>query len=137
MTPTAWIAIALLTVGTVAIKAVGPIALGGRELSPPASAVIARLVTETAVGAARRALSPPAHVPAIRPALVHRLHAAAAEARAVGVRHLGPWADVLLPRAAAAVLSHLDVAGLDADVIEDDDLEARVVRGRHSVARVR
>jgi branched-subunit amino acid transport protein len=43
MTTTAWIAIALLTVGTVAIKAVGPIALGGRELPPRASAVIARL----------------------------------------------------------------------------------------------
>ena len=43
MTTTAWMAIALLTVGTVAIKAVGPIAFGGRELSPRASAVIARL----------------------------------------------------------------------------------------------
>jgi branched-subunit amino acid transport protein len=43
MTTTAWIVIALLTVGTVAIKAVGPIALGGRELPPRASAVVARL----------------------------------------------------------------------------------------------
>jgi branched-subunit amino acid transport protein len=43
MTTTAWIAIALLTAGTVAIKAVGPLALGGRELPPRASAVIARL----------------------------------------------------------------------------------------------
>jgi branched chain amino acid efflux pump len=43
MTATAWIAIALLTVGTVAVKAAGPIAFGGRELSPRASAVIARL----------------------------------------------------------------------------------------------
>jgi branched-subunit amino acid transport protein len=43
MTTTAWIAIALLTAGTVAIKAVGPLALGGRELPPRASGVIARL----------------------------------------------------------------------------------------------
>ena len=43
MTTTAWIAIALLTVGTVAIKAVGPVAFGGRELSTRMSAVISRL----------------------------------------------------------------------------------------------
>ena len=43
MTTTAWIAIALITAGTVAIKAAGPVALGGRELSPRASAVIVRL----------------------------------------------------------------------------------------------
>jgi Branched-chain amino acid transport protein (AzlD) len=40
---TAWVAIALLTIGTVAIKAVGPVALGGRDLPPQASAVVARL----------------------------------------------------------------------------------------------
>jgi hypothetical protein len=40
---TVWIAIALLTVGTVAIKAVGPVTLGGRDLPPQATAVIARL----------------------------------------------------------------------------------------------
>jgi uncharacterized membrane protein len=38
---TAWLAIILLTVGTVAIKAVGPVALGGREPPPRAAAVIA------------------------------------------------------------------------------------------------
>jgi uncharacterized membrane protein len=40
---TAWITIALLTVGTVAIKASGPVALGGRELSPRLTGVVARL----------------------------------------------------------------------------------------------
>jgi branched-subunit amino acid transport protein AzlD len=40
---TVWIAIALLTVGTVAIKAVGPVALGGRALPPQLSGVVARL----------------------------------------------------------------------------------------------
>jgi branched-subunit amino acid transport protein len=43
MTTTVWIAIALLTVGTVVIKAAGPVALGGRDLPPRASAVVARL----------------------------------------------------------------------------------------------
>jgi branched-subunit amino acid transport protein len=42
MTPV-WITIALLTVGTVAIKAVGPVALGGRSLPPQMSGVVARL----------------------------------------------------------------------------------------------
>jgi branched-subunit amino acid transport protein len=40
---TVWIAIALLTVGTVAIKSVGPVALGGRDLPPQAANVVARL----------------------------------------------------------------------------------------------
>jgi branched chain amino acid efflux pump len=40
---TVWITIALLTVGTVAIKAVGPLALGGRDLPPQLSGVVARL----------------------------------------------------------------------------------------------
>jgi branched-subunit amino acid transport protein AzlD len=39
----AWITIALLTVGTVAIKAAGPIALGGRDLPPRLAGVVARL----------------------------------------------------------------------------------------------
>ena len=39
----AWITVALLAVGTVAIKAVGPVALGGRELPPRLSGVVARL----------------------------------------------------------------------------------------------
>jgi branched-subunit amino acid transport protein len=39
----AWVTIALLTVGTVAIKAAGPIALGGRELPDRVSGVVALL----------------------------------------------------------------------------------------------
>jgi branched chain amino acid efflux pump len=39
----AWVTIGLLCVGTVAIKAVGPVALGGRELPPRLNGVIARL----------------------------------------------------------------------------------------------
>ena len=39
----AWITVALLTVGTVAIKAAGPIALGGRDLPPRLEGVVARL----------------------------------------------------------------------------------------------
>ncbi len=38
-----WITIAALTVFTVAIKAAGPVAAGGRELSPPALRVITLL----------------------------------------------------------------------------------------------
>jgi branched-subunit amino acid transport protein len=40
---TVWVTIALLTVGTVAIKASGPLALGGRDLPPRLSGVVARL----------------------------------------------------------------------------------------------
>jgi len=39
----AWIMVGLLTVGTVAIKAAGPIALGGRDLPPRLAGVVARL----------------------------------------------------------------------------------------------
>jgi branched-subunit amino acid transport protein AzlD len=39
----AWITVGLLTVGTVAIKAAGPIALGGRDLPPQLAGVVARL----------------------------------------------------------------------------------------------
>ena len=39
----AWVTIALLTVGTVAIKATGPVALGGRELPPRLTGVVSRL----------------------------------------------------------------------------------------------
>jgi hypothetical protein len=38
-----WLTIALLTIGTVAIKASGPVALGGRALPPRLADVIARL----------------------------------------------------------------------------------------------
>jgi branched-subunit amino acid transport protein len=40
---TAWVTIAVLTAGTVAIKSIGPVALGGRELPPRLSGVVARL----------------------------------------------------------------------------------------------
>jgi uncharacterized membrane protein len=38
-----WVTIALLAVGTVAIKASGPVALGGRDLPPRLNGVVARL----------------------------------------------------------------------------------------------
>ena len=40
---TAWITIILLTIGSVAIKAAGPVALGGRTLPDSMSGVVARL----------------------------------------------------------------------------------------------
>jgi branched-subunit amino acid transport protein len=40
---TAWLTIAFLAVGTIAIKAVGPIALGGRELPVRLAGVVALL----------------------------------------------------------------------------------------------
>ena len=40
---TTWLTIALLTVGTVAIKATGPVALGGRDLPPRLTGVVTRL----------------------------------------------------------------------------------------------
>jgi uncharacterized membrane protein len=38
-----WVMIGLLTVGTVAIKATGPVTLGGRDLPPRLAGVVARL----------------------------------------------------------------------------------------------
>jgi branched chain amino acid efflux pump len=38
-----WVTIALLAIGTVAIKASGPVALGGRDLPPRLGGVVARL----------------------------------------------------------------------------------------------
>ena len=38
-----WLTIALLAVGTVAIKATGPVILGGRDLPPRLNGVVARL----------------------------------------------------------------------------------------------
>ena len=40
---TAWVCIALLTVGTVIIKASGPVLLGGRDLPAPLEGVVALL----------------------------------------------------------------------------------------------
>ena len=39
----AWLLIGLMAAGTVAIKSIGPIALGGRELPPRLEGVVARL----------------------------------------------------------------------------------------------
>jgi branched-subunit amino acid transport protein len=43
MTTTVWIMIAVLTAGTVAIKSVGPVLLGGRTLPPQMTGVVALL----------------------------------------------------------------------------------------------
>jgi uncharacterized membrane protein len=40
---TAWVTIVLLTIGTVAIKATGPVILGGRDLPPRLGGVVTRL----------------------------------------------------------------------------------------------
>jgi branched-subunit amino acid transport protein len=40
---TTWLMIGLIAAGTIAIKSVGPIALGGRELPPRLEGVVARL----------------------------------------------------------------------------------------------
>jgi hypothetical protein len=40
---TAWVTIGLLAVGTIAIKATGPIVLGDRDLPPRLAGVVARL----------------------------------------------------------------------------------------------
>ncbi len=42
-TTTIWLTIGLLAVGTITIKAIGPITLGNRTLSPPIAAVIGLL----------------------------------------------------------------------------------------------
>lgn len=76
------------------------------------SAAVARLLAEGAERAARTALARPGHVPVVRPALSHGLHTGADRMWAVASQRLGPLADALLPRTAAAVLSRLDVAGL-------------------------
>ncbi|MGY1746952.1 hypothetical protein [Blastococcus sp. SYSU D00695] len=121
------------------VDAVGEVATAGVAVAS-VSAVIARLVAENVAGAARRALSPRGHVPAVRPALAGRLHTVVAEARAVAERHLGPWADALLPQAAAAVLSRLDVAGLVERFVDVDRIAAQLdvdaVAARLDVDRV-
>ena len=43
MTTTVWLMIGLLAAGTVAIKAAGPLVLGGRELPPQLSGVVSHL----------------------------------------------------------------------------------------------
>ena len=79
-----WVTIALLAIGTVAIKATGPVVLGGRDLPPRLSGVVARLapsllaalivvdtfgqdqklsIDETAVGLAAAAIALAARLP--------------------------------------------------------------------------
>jgi hypothetical protein len=103
------------------------------------SAAIARLVAENALRASRIALSRRQHVPVVRPALARGLHVAD-DVRAVGVRHLAALADTLLPRTAAAVLSHLDVAGLVERYVDVDRiarlLDFDAVAARLDVGRV-
>ena len=101
---TVWIAIALLTIGTVAIKSVGPVALGGRDLPPQATAVVARLapsllaalvvvdtfggtdrtlsVDATAIGLAAAALGLLAKLPMIAVVVIAAVTTAAARALA-------------------------------------------------------
>src|SRR5918997_1783307 len=104
------------------------------------SAVIAGLVAENAARAARIALSRGAHVPSLRPTLTRGLYAAATEVRTIGARRLGPLADALLPEAAAAVLSRLDVAGLVERYVDIDRIAGRLdidaVAARLDVDRV-
>ena len=76
------------------------------------SAAVARLLAEGAERVARTALTRRGHVPVVRPALSRTMHTGADQVRAVAYRRLGPLADALLPRTAAAVLSRLDVAAL-------------------------
>ena len=103
------------------------------------SAAIARLVAENALRASRIALSRRQHVPVVRPALARGLHVAD-EVRAVGMHRLAALADTLLPSTAAAVLSHLDVAGLVERYVDVDRiarlLDVDAVAARLDVGRV-
>jgi branched-subunit amino acid transport protein len=97
----AWIMVGLLSVGTVAIKAAGPLALGGRELPEQLSGVVARLapsllaalvvvdtfggdrtlvVDETAVGLAAAAAALLAKLPIFVVVVVAAVSTAAARA---------------------------------------------------------
>jgi hypothetical protein len=104
------------------------------------SAVIARLVAESALRASQIALSRRGHVPVVRPAVARSLQVAATDVRTVSARGLGHLADVLLPRTAAAVLSRLDVAGLVQRYVDVDRiaglLDVDAVAARLDVDRV-
>jgi uncharacterized membrane protein len=97
-----WVTIALLTIGTVAIKATGPVILGGRDLPPRLNGVVARLapsllaalvvvdtfghdqklsIDETAVGLVAAAIALAARLPVV--AVVAIAAASTAAARAV------------------------------------------------------
>jgi branched-subunit amino acid transport protein len=96
-----WVTIALLTVGTVAIKAVGPVALGGRDLPPRLSGVVARLA------------------PALLSALVvvetfGRDHALGISESAAGLLAAGLALAARLPMVVAVLVAAVVTAGLRA-----------------------
>jgi branched chain amino acid efflux pump len=97
----AWITIGLLTVGTVAIKATGPLALGGRDLPPRLSGVVARLA------------------PALLSALVvvetfGRDHALGVDESAVGLLAAGLALAAKLPMVLVVIIAAAVTAGLRA-----------------------
>jgi branched-subunit amino acid transport protein len=96
-----WVTIAVLTVGTVAIKAAGPVALGGRDLPPWLNGVIVRLA------------------PALLAALVvvetfGRDHALGVDESAAGLLAAAAALAARLPMIAAVVLAAAVTAGLRA-----------------------
>jgi uncharacterized membrane protein len=96
-----WVTIALLTVGTVAIKAAGPVALGGRELPPRLNGVIVRFA------------------PALLAALIvvetfGRDHALGVDESAAGLLAAAAALAARLPMIAAVVLAAAVTAGLRA-----------------------
>jgi uncharacterized membrane protein len=96
-----WLTIGLLTVGTVAIKAVGPVALGGRELPPRLAGVVARLA------------------PALLSALVvvetfGRDHALGIDESAAGLLAAGLALAARLPMLVAVLVAAVVTAGLRA-----------------------
>jgi hypothetical protein len=104
------------------------------------SAAIARLLTDRAMHASLIAISRREHVPVVRPALARGLRHAADDVRAAGARRLGHLADALLPRAAVAVLSRLDVPALVEQYVDVDRiagfLDVDTVAARLDVGRV-
>jgi hypothetical protein len=103
------------------------------------SAAIARLLAD-ALRASQMALERRRHVSRVRPAIARGLRIAAAEVLTVGARRVGPLADALLPRTAAAVLSRLDVAGLVERYVDVDRIAGRLdvdaVAARLDISRV-
>jgi uncharacterized membrane protein len=96
-----WVTIAALTIGTVAIKATGPVALGGRDLPPRLSGVVARLA------------------PALLAALVvvetfGRDHALGVNESAVGLLAAAAALAARLPMVAVVLIAAVVTAGLRA-----------------------
>jgi uncharacterized membrane protein len=97
----AWVTIALLAVGTVAIKSTGPVALGGRDLPPRLTGVVARLA------------------PALLAALVvvetfGRDHALGADESAVGLLAAAAALAARLPIVVVVLIAAAVTAGLRA-----------------------